>query len=174
MLATIYLELVLRTGESERDYSAGLVYTVLQHDCSATQTGQTPPSHPTTQPPHHPATPPPVCRLVSWVAGWCWFRGALSPDWLRVKDCWNEREKLLWVIPLWISDESSLASDPTTKCLICFLETWTLNKCAQHNHQKSNCQNPNSTNNSIDLNLRLDYILTPWSTTTTQTLCCCC
>ena len=35
-----------------------------------------------------------------------------------------------------------------------------------------NCQNPNSTNNSIELNLRLDYILTERSTT--QTLCCCC
>ena len=35
-----------------------------------------------------------------------------------------------------------------------------------------NCQNPNSTNNSIELNLRLDYILTERSTppTTTQTL----
>jgi hypothetical protein len=31
----------------------------------------------------------------------------------------------------------------------------------------TNWQNPNSTNNSIELNLRLDYILT-------QTLCCCC
>ena len=32
-----------------------------------------------------------------------------------------------------------------------------------------NCQNPNSTNNSIELNLRLNYILTARSTTTTTT-----
>ena len=40
-----------------------------------------------------------------------------------------------------------------------------------------NCQNPNSTISSIQLSLRLDYILTqrstPPTTTTTQTLCCC-
>jgi hypothetical protein len=37
-------------------------------------------------------------------------------------------------------------------------------ECARSEHgamQGHNCQNPNSTNNSIELNLRLDYILTP-------------
>ena len=42
------------------------------------------------------------------------------------------------------------------------------------------CQNPNSTNSSIQQSLRLDYILTPSSTHhhppthPPQTLCCCC
>jgi hypothetical protein len=44
------------------------------------------------------------------------------------------------------------------------------------NHFSLYCQNPNSTKNSIELNLRLDYILSARSTThpTTQTICCCC
>ena len=41
-----------------------------------------------------------------------------------------------------------------------------------------NCLNPNSTKSSVQQNLRLDYILTPSSTThpthPPQTICCCC
>jgi hypothetical protein len=44
--------------------------------------------------------------------------------------------------------------------------------------ERDNCQNPNSTNNSNELNLRLDYILTERSTPPhhhpPQTLWCCC
>ena len=38
-----------------------------------------------------------------------------------------------------------------------------------HREWHSNCQNPNSTNSSIQQSLRLDYILTPWSTPPTTT-----
>ena len=66
----------------------------------------------------------------------------------------------------WIISTSSDLSTVSTKLLNigvdkCRLESKEENESVVAMSGLTYCQNPNSTNNSIELNLRLDYILTP-------------